>query len=207
MPAPHRLTTLAASVCVSLAAAAAAFAAPPLQVTSGSHALGRAAALSVITKQGPAVYRTTIFAPAAYQTPDVAHLDRSVGTASVRVTTAVGALTFTGWITGVDPAGFVDDSCAAFAGDDHLAVWLLDVRQTDGLARAQIPVFVDAAPGGRTELAWCASSAADMTVTAVTLHLGDAFVNPVVSGSYAWGAVFDRATAPVPLSALSTVRL
>jgi hypothetical protein len=77
-----------------------------------------------------------------------------------------------------------------------------------------VPVFVDAAPGGRTELTWCASSAADMTVTAVSLTLGKVFVNPVVHGAYTWRAGFDllspdsrSALGLATTSAATTVRL
>ena len=63
------------------------------------------------------------------------------------------------------------------------------VRST---ASPEIPVYVDAAPAGRTELTWCASSAADMTVTRVGLTLQRTLTTPVVAGAYAWQARFDN---------------
>jgi hypothetical protein len=214
MHALLRLTSPAAALVGALASAATVAAAPALQVASASHVLGHAGALAVITRQDPSAYRTTVLAPAAYQAPDIEHLGQQVGTAVVQVTTAAGPMTFAGWVTGESPLGFVEDSCAAFAGQQHLAVWLVQVRQTDGIARAEIPVFVDAAPGGRTELTWCASSAADMTVTAVSLRLTNVFVNPIASGAYTWRATFDLATADsrttlgdAATSATATVRL
>jgi hypothetical protein len=122
-------------------------------------------------------------------------LGRQFGTATIRVATAAGGLTFTGWIVGVAPANYVNDRCAAFAGENHQAVWLAQVRQVNGLARAEIPVFVDQGPRGRTQLTWCASSAADMTVTGVTFRFDRTFLNPVVVGNYAWLAQFDNAQA------------
>jgi hypothetical protein len=112
----------------------------------------------------------------------------------VNVSTFLGPLAFTGWVVGADPAGYVNDHCADFA-ESHLAVWLMVLRQTDGLARTEIPIFVDAAPSGRTELTWCASADADMTVTSVAVRFDNAFVSPYVAGGYAWRASFDNVDA------------
>jgi hypothetical protein len=203
--------TGAASI-AALAAAASAAAAPALLVTPTSRVLGAAAGAVIATHQDASAYRTTVSAPAAWGLRAGNNVGQTVGAAVVQVTTAVGALTFAGWITGESPAGFVNDDCAAFAGYDHLAVYLMQVRQVDGLARAEIPIFVDAGPGGTTLLTWCAASAADMTVTDVTVRLTRSLVNPIVHGVYAWRANFDLAGGDVSTvgiestSAVSRVR-
>jgi hypothetical protein len=191
MPAFLRLTAAAAAGASTLAIAGAALAAPAL-VVSTSHLVKATGPATIATREDPGTYRTTVSAPTAFGLLS-SRIDRQLGTATVHVTTAAGALTFTGWIVGAAPANYVNDRCAAFAGELHQAVWLVQVRQTDGLARAEIPVFVDQGPRGRTELTWCASSAADMTVTGVALRFDRTFLNPVVAGSYAWTAQFDNA--------------
>jgi hypothetical protein len=187
-------TGAAAALLVLLVAVGNAGAAPAaLQVTSMSHVLGGITAATIVTRQDPAAYRTTLSAPAAYQLPNVGHVGRRVGTAVVNASTDQGEVTFAGWITGLNPAGYSEDDCAAFAGYAHEAVWLMQVRQTDGIAHVEIPIFVDAGPGGTTELSLCAAAAADMTITGVTLHLNGALKNPVVHGAYPWRAHFDLA--------------
>jgi hypothetical protein len=209
---PALLLRTGAASLAALAAATTAAAAPALHVTDTSHALGVTAGAVIATQQDPSAYRTTVYAPAAYGLR-VSHAGSTIGSAIVRVSTAAGALTFAGWITGAGPAGYVSDDCAAFAGYQHLAVWVMEVRQVDGIARAEIPIFVDPGPGGTTQLTWCASSAADMSVTAVTVRLDRALVNPAAHGAYAWRAHFDLAGGNVSAlglehsSAVSVVRL
>jgi hypothetical protein len=191
MPAFLRLTAATVAGASMLALAGAALAAPAL-VVSTSHLVKGTGPATISTREDLGTYRTTVSAPTAYGLL-ATQVGRQFGTATVRVSTAAGALTFTGWIVGAAPANYVNDRCAAFAGENHQAVWLAQVRQVDGLARAEIPIFVDQGPGGRTQLTWCASSAADMTVTGVTLRFDRTFLNPVVAGSYAWRAQFDNA--------------
>lgn len=191
MPARTRLAAAFGAAAFALAVSGAALAAPAL-VVNASHVAKASAAATILTRQDVSTYRTTVLAPAAYGLPNAPHVGQRIGSATVQVVTAAGALTFTGWIVGVAPDSFTQDRCASFAGESHLAVWLLQVRQVDGLARAEIPVYVDAAPAGRTELTWCASSAADMTVTSVGLTLQRTLTTPVVAGAYAWQAHFDN---------------
>ena len=176
------------------AAVLAASATASTLVVRAPHVVRAAGATTIVTHQDPGTYRTTVLAPAAYQLPGVRHVAAQIGTATVNVSTFVGPLTFTGWIVGADPAGYVNDHCADFT-ESHLAVWLMVLRQTNGLARTEIPIFVDAAPGGRTELTWCASADADMTATSVGVRFDHAFVSPYVAGAYAWQASFDNVDA------------
>jgi hypothetical protein len=203
MPALLRLTAATVAGASTLALAGAALAAPAL-IVSTSHLVKATGPATIATREAPGTDRTTVSAPTAYGLLNTRQLGRQIGTATVRVSTAAGALTFTGWIVGAAPENYVNDQCAAFAGELHQAVWLVQVRQVDGLARAEIPVFVDQGPRGRTELTWCASSAADMTVTGVTLRFDRTFLNPVVVGNYAWLAQFDNAQA-AQRSALGSV--
>jgi hypothetical protein len=193
MPAVLRLTAATVAGASTLALAGAALAAPAL-VVSTSHLVKAHGPATIATREDPGTYRTTVSAPTAFGLAG-ARVGSQLGTATVHVSTAVGALTFTGWLVGAAPSNFVNDRCAAFAGENHQAVWVMQLRQSDGLARAEIPVYVDQGPGGRTELTWCASSAADMTVTGVSLRLDRVLLNPVVAGKYAWRAQFDNADA------------
>jgi hypothetical protein len=203
MPALLRLTAATVAGASTLALAGAALAAPALVVSTSQLAKGTGPA-TIATREDPGTYRTTVSAPTAYGLLDVRRLGRQLGTATVRVSTAAGALTFTGSVVGAAPADYVNDRCAAFAGESHQAVWLAQLRQVDGLARAELPIFVDQGPGGRTQLTWCASSATDMTVTGVTLRFDRTFLNPAVAGTYAWTARFDNALA-AQRSALGSV--
>ena len=192
MPALQRLTAVKGAAACELALTGAALGTPVL-VVGTSHLVRGVGPATIATQEDPGTYRTTVLAPTAYRVASLQAVDKQIGTATVHVSTAAGALTFTGWIVGARPSDYVNDSCASFAGETHEAVWLVQVRQTNGLARAEIPVFVDQGPGGRTELTWCASSAADMTVTGVSLRFDRTFFNPVVVGNYAWNAHFDSA--------------
>jgi hypothetical protein len=203
MPAILRLTAATVAGASALGLTAAALAAPAL-VVSTPQLVKTAGPATISTREDRGTYRTTVSAPTAFGVLAARRIDQRIGTATVHVATAAGALTFTGWIVGAAPENYVNDQCAAFAGELHQAVWLVQVRQSDGLARAEIPVFVDQGPGGRTELTWCASSAADMTVTGVTLRFDRTFLNPVVAGAYAWTAQFDNAQT-AGRSALGTV--
>jgi hypothetical protein len=203
MPALLRLTAATVAGASALTLAGAALAAPAL-IVSTSQLVKTAGPATIATREDPGTYRTTVSAPTAYQLPNIKHLNRQIGSATVKVWTSSGALTFTGWVVGAAPENYVDDRCAAFASELHQAVWLMQVRQVDGLARAEIPVFVDQGPSGRTQLTWCASSAADMTVTGVSLRLDRTFLNPLVGGNYAWRAQFDNAQAAAR-GALGTV--
>jgi hypothetical protein len=192
MPTLIRTTVavlIAAAGIVGNAAASSAL------VVTTSQLVRNASAATIATREDPGTYRTTVFAPAAYQLPAVRHVGTTFGSALVRVSTPVGTLAFHGWLVGEDPASYTSDQCASFAGSAHLAVWLMELRQVNGIARAEIPVYVDAGPGGQTELTWCASSAADMTVTSVSLGLTGAFLNPLVPGAYTWHAGFDNANS------------
>ena len=190
MPALQRFAVAAGAAACALALTGSVLAAPALVVRT-SHLVRGAGPATIATREDPGTYRTTVSAPTAYRVANLQQIDKQIGTATVHVSTAAGDLTFTGWIVGARPTDYVNDRCAAFAGDVHEAVWLVQVRQTDGLARAEIPVYVDQGPAGRTELTWCASSAADMTVTGVALRFDRTFFNPVVVGNYAWNAHFD----------------
>ena len=203
MSRPRFRLSLTLAAVAALAVAGSAAAATTLHVTSSSRVLGHAGTVSIATQQDPAAYRTTVLVPAAYGLRTEARNDRTIGTALVQTSTAVGELTFDGWIITQRQGDYVNDDCAAFAGENHLAVWLLRLRQTDGIARIEIPVFVDAAPAGRVELTWCASRAADMTVTGVSISLPGVFVNPRAAGAYAWRANFDLA----PMNQRSTLDL
>jgi hypothetical protein len=193
----RRLTAATGAAACALALTGSALGAPALLVST-SHLVRGAGPATIATREDPGTYRTTVVAPTAYRVASLQAIGRQIGTATVHVTTAVGDLTFTGWIVGARPTDYVNDRCAAFAGEVHQAVWVAQVRQTDGLARAEIPVFVDQGPGGRTELTWCASSAADMTVTGVSLRFDRTFFNPVVAGNYTWNAHFDSAQSDAP---------
>jgi hypothetical protein len=90
----------------------------------------------------------------------------------------------------------------------------MELRQDTGIASAEIPVYVDYGAGGRTELTWCASAAADMTVTQVSLTLAGALRAPAVPGAYAWRAAFDnvssasgRSVLGAPTTATAIVRV
>ena len=187
-----RLTTATVAGASVLALAGAALAAPALVVRT-SQLVRTAGPASIATREDPGTYRTTVSAPTAFGLLGLPHVGAQLGAATIHVSTAAGSLIFTGWLVGAAPENYVNDRCAAFAGELHQAVWLAQVRQVDGLARAEIPVFVDQGPRGRAELTWCASSAADMTVTGVALRFDRAFLSPVVAGSYAWTAQFDNA--------------
>ncbi len=204
MPALQRLTAATGAAACALALTGSALGAPAL-VVSTSHLVRGGGPATIATREDPGTYRTTVSAPTAYRVANLQQIGKQIGTASVRVTTAAGDLTFTGWIVGVPASDYVNDRCAAFAGETHAAVWLVQVRQTNGLARAEIPVFVDQGPRGRTELTWCASSAADMTVSGVSLRFDRTFFNPVVAGNYAWNARFDNAQASEAPSATPNV--
>lgn len=204
MPALQRLTAAAGAATCALALTGSALAAQALVVRT-SHLVRGAGPATIATREDPGTYRTTVSAPTAYRVANLQQIDRQIGTATVRVATAAGTLTFTGWIVGARPTDYVNDQCAAFAGEVHEAVWLVQVRQTNGLARAEIPVFVDHGPGGRTELTWCASNAADMTVTGMSLRFDRTFFNPVVAGNYAWRAQFDNAQVDAAPSATPNV--
>ena len=204
MPALQRLTAATGAAACALALTGTALGAPAL-VVSTSHLVRGAGPATIATQEDPGTYRTTVSAPTAYRVASLGAIDKQIGTATVRVSTAAGDLTFSGWIVGARPTDFVNDRCAAFAGETHQAVWLVQVRQTNGLARAEIPVFVDQGPGGRTELTWCASSAADMTVTRVSLRFDRTFFNPVAAGNYAWNAHFDSAQLDEPSAATPNV--
>lgn len=192
MPALQRLTAATGAAACALALTGAALGSPAL-VVSTSHLVRGAGPATIATREDPGTYRTTVSAPTAYRIPNVQQIGKQIGTAAIHVSTDAGQLTFTGWIVGMPPSDYANDRCADFAGENHEAVWLVQVRQVDGLARAEIPVFVDQGPGGRTELTWCASSAADMTVTGVSLRFDRTFFNPIVAGNYAWNARFDNA--------------
>lgn len=205
MPALQRLAAAAGAAAVALALTGAALGAPALLVST-SHVVEGTGPAAIATREDPGTYRTTVVAPTAYRLPKVRWIGKQIGAATIHVATAAGALTFTGWIVGADPAGYLTDQCADFAGDSHLAVWVAQVRQVDGIARAEVPIYVDQGPGGRTELTWCASSAADMTVTGVSLRFDGIFLNPAVAGNYVWTARFDNAqsTARGTLGAATT---
>lgn len=177
-----KLTRLVLPAAIALLVTAAPVGASTLRVkaTHGD--------VTISTRQDPGVYRTTVLVPAAYWLR--AHA-RVAGSATVQVATASGPLTFDGWIRAVDPLDYAPDECAADAGETHLAVWVLELRQSDGVASAEIPVFVDAGPHGTTALTWCASSAADMNVTAVGFTLDPVFGAPLRHGAYMWQALFD----------------
>jgi hypothetical protein len=173
-----RLALLAAAALLVVAAPAAA---SSLRVKEAHGDI------TISTRQDPGVYRTTVLVPAAYWVHPHAHV---AGAATVAVSTATGPLTFVGWIQNAAARDYTSDDCAVDKGYDHLAVWVLELRQSNGIANAQIPVFVDAGPNGMTALTWCASTAADMNVTAVTFTLDPVFEAPV-HGSYRWQAQFD----------------
>lgn len=173
------------AICAALVALAAATAAH-----ASSLRVWTPGQVTISARQDTSVYRTTVLAPAAFRLDPRLRVGAHIGTAVVNVVTAEGPLTFTGWIEKASLAGFTPDDCAADAGDTHLGVWLLDVRQTNGLARAQIPVYLDAGPAGTTALTYCASSAADMTVTGVTIAT-TALLDPLVHARYTWWALFD----------------
>jgi hypothetical protein len=189
-----RFLLVAAAGAAAAMFAGSASAAPALAVKT-SPLVRAAAATTITTRESPGTYRTTIFAPAAFQLPALRHIDQQFGSATVHVATVGGPLTFTGWIAGENPGDFILDQCAAFAGDLHPAVWVMHLRQTNGIASAEIPIYVDYGPGGSTELTWCASSAADMTVTGVSISLGKALLNPIAPGAYAWRGLFDNVNA------------
>lgn len=184
------------STAVGLAAAgllAGAASATPALVVKTSQLVRSAGAATIATREDPGTYRTTVSAPAAYRLTGI-RPGKQLGTATVHTATAAGDLTFRGFIVAVPTNSFVNDQCAAFA-EQPASVWLLQVRQIDGLARAEIPVYVNYGPGGSTELTWCASAAADMTVTGVSLTLSKTLLNPSVAGRYAWHAIFDNVNA------------
>lgn len=184
------------STAVGLAAAgvlAGAASATPALVVKTSQLVRSAGAATIATREDAGTYRTTVSAPAAYRLSGI-RPGKQIGTATVHVATAVGALTFRGWIVAVPTNSFVNDQCAAFA-EQPVSVWLLQVRQTDGLARTEIPVYVTYGPGGSTQMTWCASAASGMTVTGVSLTLSKALLNPTVAGRYAWHASFDNVNA------------
>jgi len=184
-------STVAAAAAAALLAGSASAAPSALTVTTSplAHAAGTA---TIRTLEAPGTYRTTVSAPAAYQLPALRHIGQTIGSATVHVSTDAGPLTFTGWIAGEDPGDFVLDQCAAFAGDVAQAVWVMHLRQTNGIASAEIPIYVDDGPAGTTELTWCASAAADMTVTGVSVSLAGVLRNPLFAGAYVWRAHFDN---------------
>lgn len=147
--------------------------------------------ITISTRQDAGVYRTTVLVPAAFWLHPHGRLS---GSAAVEVATASGPLTFVGRIVATSPSDYAIDDCAADMGYDHVAVWLLELRQSNGIASAEIPVFVDAGPGGTTALTWCATTAADMDVTAVRFTLDPVFAFPVRHGTYRWRASFDSGT-------------
>jgi hypothetical protein len=179
MTKPIRLTLPVAAV---LLVAAAPAGASSLRVAQAHGDI------TISTRQDPGVYRTTVLVPAAFWLHRSAHV---AGGATVRVATASGPLTFVGWIQNATPLDYAIDDCAADMGYDHQAVWLLELRQSNGIASAEIPVFVDAGPRGTTALTWCASTAADMSVTSVSFTLDPVFSAPVRHGTYRWQAQFD----------------
>lgn len=145
--------------------------------------------ITISTRQDLGVYRTTVLVPAAYWLHAHAHV---AGPATVSVATAAGPLTFVGRLEAAEALDYASDDCAADMSTTHLAVWILELRQSNEIANAEIPVFVDAGPHGTTALTWCASSAADMNVTAVGFTLNPVFEAPVRHGAYAWQALFDN---------------
>jgi hypothetical protein len=173
---------------LALPAAAAVLVVAAPAAASSLHVSAKPGEVTISTRQDPGVYRTTVLVPAAYWLHRHAHV---AGSASIRVATASGPLTFTGWVQAAKAADYAIEHCAADKGYSHVAVWVLELRQVNGIARAEIPVFVDPGPGGTTALTWCASSAADMEVTAVTFTLDPVFGEPVVHGPYTWQAQFD----------------
>jgi hypothetical protein len=177
-----KLIGLVLPAIIALLVAAAPAGASTLRVTA-THG-----DVTIATRQDPGVYRTTVLVPAAYWLHVHAHVK---GSATVRVATASGPLIFDGWIHAVDPRDYALDECAADLSESHLAVWMLELRQANGTASAEIPVFVDPGPHGTTALTWCASSAADMNVTAVSFTLDPVFGVPARSGAYMWHALFD----------------
>ena len=183
-----RLTAAGSAAAALLAGAATA---SPALVVRTAQLVGVAGPATIATRESVGTYRTTVLAPAAYR---LARSGAQVGTATMTAATASGQVQVHGLVTGARLADYALDQCAAFS-TSHLGVWSVTLRQVDGHARVEIPVFLDAAPGGRTELTWCASAAADMTVTAVALHLDHAFLNPRVAGRYAWHAQIDNMTA------------
>jgi hypothetical protein len=205
---------LLASIGIAAAALAGSASAAPALAVKTSQLVRADGATTITTRESPGTYRTTILAPAAYQLLSLRHLGQTIGSAVVHVATASGPLTFSGWIAGESPSDFALDQCAAFAGDTHQAVWVMHLRQTNGIASAEIPIFVDYGPGGHTELTWCASSEADMTVTGVSVSLDKVLLNPVVPGAYTWRAQFDNVNAgehavlgEITTSATAVVRL
>jgi hypothetical protein len=145
--------------------------------------------ITISTRQDPGVYRTTVLAPAAFWLHRHA---RVAGGATVHAATPNGPVTFVGWIQSASPLDYAIDDCAADMGYAHEAVWLLVLRQSNGIASAEIPVFVDAGPHGTTALTWCASREADMNVTAVSFTLDPVFTVPLKHASYHWQAQFDK---------------
>jgi len=178
-----KLIGLVLPAIIALLVAAAPAAASTLRVKAAHGDV------TISTSQDPGVYRTTVLVPAAYWLHVHAHV---AGSATVRVATASGPLTFDGWIRAADPLDYATDQCAWDESISHRAVWVLELRQSNGIASAEIPVFVDNGPNGTTALTWCASSEADMNVTAVSFTLDPVFEAPVRSGVYAWHALFDN---------------
>jgi hypothetical protein len=176
------LIRLTLPMAAALLVAAAPAAASSLHVTQAHGDI------TISTRQDPGVYRTTVLVPAAFWLHRSAHV---AGGATVQVATATGPVTFVGWIQNATPLDYAIDDCAADVGYAHQAVWLLVLRQSNGIAAAQIPIFVDAGPHGTTALTWCASRAADMNVTSVKFTLDPVFSAPVQHGTYRWQAEFD----------------
>ena len=183
-----RLTAAGTAAAALLAGAATA---SPALVVRTAQFVGTAGPATIATRESPGTYRTTVLAPAAYR---VGSIGAQGGTATATFDTASGPLRFHGFVEGAALADYALDQCAAFSAR-HIAVWRVWLRQVDGTARTEFPVFVDPAPNGKTELTWCASAATGMTLTGVTLQLRRAFLSPAVAGSYAWRAQFDNATA------------
>jgi len=189
-----KLTRLALLAAAALLVAAAPAAASSLHVKAAHRDI------TISTQQDTGVYRTTVLAPAAFWLHPHAHV---AGSAFVKVATASGPLTFVGRVRNGDLRDYAIDDCAADKGFNHLAVWVLELRQSNGIASAEIPVYVDAGPRGTTALTWCASKAADMNVTAVTFTLDPVFTMPARRGAYRWQALFDSGTTA---NAFATMR-
>lgn len=180
-----KLARLALPAVAALLVAAAPAAASTLRVKAAHSDI------TISTQQDAGVYRTTVLAPAAFWLHPHA---RVAGSALVKVATASGPLTFVGRLRNASPLDYALDECAADKGWNHQAVWVLELRQSNGIANAEIPVFVDSGPRGTTALTWCASSAADMNVTAVRFTLDPVFGMPARHGAYRWQAQFDSGT-------------
>jgi hypothetical protein len=92
MPAFLRLIAATAAGASTLALAGAALAAPAL-VVSTSQLVKATGPATIATREDPGTYRTTVSAPTAFGLLS-SRIDHQLGTATVHVTTAAGALTW-----------------------------------------------------------------------------------------------------------------